>query len=79
MICKCRKKNETEHIRFIFFSEIQNYKIPFLSEQFLHVTFCPLSPVTYIIDTSTNSQWAEIPAMRPPMVCEAMALEISWR
>ena len=33
----------------------------------------------YINENSTNSQCAEMPATRPPTVCEAIALEISWR
>ena len=35
--------------------------------------------IPYINENSTNSQWAEMPAMRPPTVWEAMALDISWR
>ena len=37
----------------------------------------PSSP--YINENRTNSQCAEMPATRPPTVCEAIALEISWR
>ena len=32
-----------------------------------------------ISETSTNSQWAAMPAMRPPMACAVMAFGISWR
>ena len=38
-----------------------------------------MSNAGYISEISTNSQWAEMPATRPPMVWEVMAREMSCR